>query len=559
MDVYLSNHRRHTFPRPSAVTVIFLTLIALAGPWGCDSRPGGGPGQAREGGVFIWKTAGEVENLDPAAILFLTDWQIASLVYEGLVAFGPDFETIRPLLAQSWDVSPDGRRWVFTLRPDTFFQDDPCFPGGRGRRVVSADVRDSLERVAAPGGASSNFYLLAGKLEGLDSFHDGQAPAIAGIRLLDDRRIEFRLTRPYVNFLKVLATPTCYVVPKEATAYYGDRFATHPVGSGPFKPIRFLPLKEIVFRRHSRYWGRSADGTRLPYLEGILVRFDSSPNQLAAEFIKGENYLLTTTESENQRLRHETACQLIMTRPELSFRCFGVSLDTGGPLARQAPLRRAAALAFDRAALARSLADSGFQPAQTLAPPAFLNNPDWGWLPHDPGAARLLFGQSPALPPGKPIVVASNIDGVDVKQLLDSLRSAGVNCVLAHQPVDYYGYIVRERPDLFRVSYTPSLPDPLEYYSLFYSRNSREINLTGYRNPAYDTLYEASERERDPRRRRQLHLQMERILREDVPAIYLQHGQSDVLVAAPFVRGMKARLSVLDFSEVWLEKQDVSP
>ena len=187
------------------------------------------------------------ETFDPPRIAFLPDWEMASLIYEGLVGYGDDAAGLRPVLAERWQELDGGRRWIFHLRGDVFFHDDPCFPGGRGRRFTAQDVIYTFERLANPKTDSPNWYLLAGKVEGIDAFHAGRAFSIQGIRMLDDGRVEFRLTKTYASFLKSLATQIGMIAPREAVEYYGSEFGNHPVGTGPFRLARRKALEQYSF------------------------------------------------------------------------------------------------------------------------------------------------------------------------------------------------------------------------------------------------------------------------------------------------------------------------
>jgi oligopeptide transport system substrate-binding protein len=540
--------------RKSCSLVMVLSLLAV----GCSStglkQRAASP---RRGGAFKLIVQSPPETLDPHRIVFLPDYEMASLIYEGLTAQGSHESEIRPALAERWEALEGGRRWIFHLRANACFQDDPCFRGGRGRTLSSRDVVYSFERMASAKTDCANWYLFSGKVEGIDDFHAGRASSIRGVKALDDRRVEILLTKPYAAFLKILSTQAAMILPREAVEYYGEEFSNHPVGTGPFRLVRRKPLEQYLLGRNARYWRTDAQGGQLPYLDAIDVSIRSDANeagQLAA-LLKGDAYLFKAQQKLYDTLRNDPApagkFQLVGEAPPISLRFLGFALDTATPLARYAELRRAVAMAFDREGLVRQSPQVIPILAGTLVPSAFLKKVRGGH-PYDPDAAKTIFARYRRELEASPPTLGVNFQSDDLNLLRRNLTQAAVKTILQVRPLNYYEYIVKERPSIFRVSFTPSIFDAEDYYCLFYSKSSREVNLTGYRNPEYDSVLESAMAEMNPGKRSELFLRLEEILSLDVPAIYLNHGTPTYLLAAPRVRGMALRFILPDFTEAWL-------
>lgn len=493
--------------------------------------------------------------------MFLPDWEIASLICEGLTGQGNVVSEIRPVLAERWEELEGGRRWVFHLRANASFHDDPCFRDGRGRKLSSRDVVYTIERMASAKTDCANWYLFSGKIEGIDDFHAGRASSIGGVKALDDRRVEILLSRPYASFLKILSTQAAMIVPREAVEYYGAEFSNHPVGTGPFRLVRRKPLEQYLLARNARYWRTDAQGGHLPYLDSIDVSIRSDPNEAVqlASLLKGEAHLFAAHQKLYDTLKndpsHAGKFRLVGALPSLSLRFLGFSLDTGAPLARYPELRRAVAIAFDRKELVRQSPQVTPTLAETLVPSPFLKQARVAH-PYDPEAARTIFARHRRDLEAAPPTLGVNFPSDDLNLLRRNLTQAGVRTTLQIRPVNYYEYIVKERPSVFRVSFTPSFFDAEDYYCLFYSKSAREVNLTGYRNPEYDSVLEAAMAEMNPGKRSDLFRRLEEILSRDVPAIYLNHGTPTYLLAAPRVRGMALRFILPDFTEAWLEETD---
>ena len=192
-------------------------------------------------------TTSRIRGFDPAHALDEPTVRATGRLYEGLLQYAHKERPYRlePLLAAAMPtVSEDGLTWRFELRRGIYFVDDRCFTasGGKGRELVAADVVYSIMRIADTQVGSSGFWTLRGKIEGLDDFRAaslGEEPTdydlpIAGLRAIGTHEVEIRLTEPYPQLPWVLAMPYTFVVPREAVEYYGEQFANHPVGSGPY-------------------------------------------------------------------------------------------------------------------------------------------------------------------------------------------------------------------------------------------------------------------------------------------------------------------------------------
>ena len=176
--------------------------------------------------------------------MFQRVWQWGR-VYEGLYQY--DYKTrpyrVHPLLAEGMpEVSEDGLVYTIRLRPGILFQDDACFPEGRGREVCAADVVYSIKRIADVQNGSGGYWAFRGRIEGLDAFRaassDGPvdyAQEVEGLRALDEYTLQLRLTEPYPQLLWVLAMMYASVVPMEAVEHYGEELKRHPVGTGPYQ------------------------------------------------------------------------------------------------------------------------------------------------------------------------------------------------------------------------------------------------------------------------------------------------------------------------------------
>ena len=230
------------------------------------------------------QTAGP-NSLDPVRGSSTYDNMAASYVYESLLEY--EYLTrpykLKPCLLEDMpEVSEDGKTFTFKLRDDIFFHDDPCFEGGKGRKVVTDDVFYSLKRMADKDNQPKSWWLMQDTIKGFDDYKKTQneaeefdyAAPVSGMVKINDREFQIVLNQPFVRFFYTLAMFQTSVLPREAVDYYQEKFSRHPVGTGPFLLENWESGVQMVYRRNPNYRdvrypadpGMNADGTA-PYLD----------------------------------------------------------------------------------------------------------------------------------------------------------------------------------------------------------------------------------------------------------------------------------------------------
>ena len=504
------------------------------------------------GGRFKIILDDPVETLDPKNIIYRSDWKASFLIYEGLVGYSDSLNKIEPLLAKRWEIEDDGHLVRFHLRENVWFHDDPCFPDGKGRRVNADDVVFMLERLAHPVLPSYYYSLFSNTVKGISEFHSGIVDMIEGIKVIDDLTVEFHLDKPFAAFLKLLATPAAYIIPREAVNHYGNDFYRHPVGTGPFRLVVWKPIEELVFVKNEKYWAKDSFGHALPYLDEISIRFRKEGVVSVVEFLKGNNHVLRLDKKGLDNLfsdpgisEHVDVYESIM---DLGVRFYGIRQTPGSVLADHKLLRRAIAMSYDRRFLEDDLQDRVVT-SNSFVPEALLSNPELRYYPFNQRTAMQMIGGLDLQ--NVSIKIASSIYCPDLEELEKAITALGLTVDVTVQPMNYYGYIRSGEPDIFRVSMVPSFPDPIDIYSLLYSKSPPTLNLMGYHNPEFDAVFEQSLVEQDPEKRNELFLHLERIIYDDVPVLLLSHARPGYYVLPAYVKGFSLRYMFPDYRKIW--------
>src|SRR5919108_1359651 len=146
----------------------------------------------KRGGTLVVGMSQDLPGLDPHPSTSTITYQVLSLVYQGLVDFDRDLK-IKPVLAESWTTSADGRTWTFKLRKGVKFH--------HGRALAASDVKFTLERILDPKTAAR------GK---------GALSIIESVQAVDPQTVRVHLARPSGAFLSRVAGTYQAIIPPEA-------------------------------------------------------------------------------------------------------------------------------------------------------------------------------------------------------------------------------------------------------------------------------------------------------------------------------------------------------
>jgi len=229
------------FARPLSL-VLALALCGALLIAGCSQKPattttGGGENAAND--TFTFAQGADPRGLDPARVDDLESGKIIVNIYEGLTKYAADSTKVEPCLAESWEVSPDGLVYTFKLRQGVKFQDGTDF---------NADaVKVNLERQLPPKVDDNMPYA---------SFCFG---TIKTVEAVDPATVKITLTQPNTAFLANLAMGIAApIVSPKALADNNNSVMETPVGTGPYKFVKWNKGENVVLVRNDEYWGEKA-------------------------------------------------------------------------------------------------------------------------------------------------------------------------------------------------------------------------------------------------------------------------------------------------------------
>ena len=303
----------------------------------------------------------EPPHLDPtSAAAGAIDSVLYANVYEGLTRFAPDGSVV-PGLAESWDISEDGRTYTFTLRDGVTFHDGSSFE--------AADVVFALDRARAEDSTNAQKALF----EGIES-----------VEATDDRTVVVTLKAPDGQFLFNMAWGDAIVFPPENV----ENLETTPIGTGAFRFVDWRQGDSVILERNPDYWGEA------PALSGVTFKFISDPTAAFAATMSGDVDAFYSYPAPENLAQFEADPRFQVLEGSTEGETILAMNNARAPF-DDPRVREAVALAIDRQAIIDgAMYGYGTPIGSHFAP----HHPDYvdltGDTPHDPERARELLAEA---------------------------------------------------------------------------------------------------------------------------------------------------------------------
>ena len=463
----------------------------------------------KQGGRLV-RLYSDPPTLDPHLTTDAGSGGIIVEVFGGLVTIDPDLNIV-PDLAESWEVSPDGRTYTFHLRRDARFHD--------GKPVTAADVRWSLERASDPATQAPVAQQYLGDIVGVAARLEGTAQSIAGVKAIDDHTLALTIDAPKSYFLAKLTYPTGFVLDRDNVENATGTWTDRPNGTGPFHLAEY-ELGEII--RLTRNEGYHLGPPYLDEVEFIL----SGGNRMIM-YENDEIHVTGVGLADLERVKDPASTlNLELHRSPPDFSVFYIGMNVNEPPLDDPKVRQALNLAFDRQTIAATVYEGLVNPAKSIIPPGFPSyNPDLAGYEFDPEKARQLLAKSSygdSLD-SLPLITLSIPSGfgaalpLHLEVLLQEWANMGVRVEI--QQTEYATFIQdlhQKRFQMYEFGWIADYPDPQNFLDILFHSKS-ENNHINYSNPQVDTLLEQARVEPDQATRFQLYNRIEEMILADAP------------------------------------------
>jgi oligopeptide transport system substrate-binding protein len=486
----------------------------------------------------------EPPTLDPSLATDTTSYTILNNLMEGLTQFDKDFRPV-PALAESWEVSDDGKTYTFKIRDGVKWTD--------GKPLKAGDFEYSWKRILNPATGGDYAYFLY-DIENAEEYNTGKIkdPDKVGVKALDDKTLQVKLKRPASYFPSLLAFMSTYPIRKDIVEKYGLKW-TEPgniTTLGPYKLASWKHHDHIILTKNPDYWGEQ------PKVEKVKLIMNENPSSALAQYEAGQlDYADSKSIPPLEVPRLKDLDDFVTT---FQFRNNYIAFNVEKPPFDNPLVRKAFAASIDRQSIVNLIQGAGMVTTSWIPKNMLGYNADIG-IKFDPEQAKKWLAEA-GYPGGKgfPEVTFLWPDVSNNRVIAEALHSMwneylGIDVELNNQEWKVYlSTINTDPPEIHRAGWGADFPDPHNFMSLFTCNSGN--NRTRWCNQEYDALVEKAASEQDPAKRKELYDKAQIILTEKDVAIapfYITNQQNMI---KPYVKGLDPNpLDLLLFKNVYFE------
>jgi peptide/nickel transport system substrate-binding protein len=463
-------------------------------------------------------------NFDPRVGTDEQSQRVSQLVYSRLMDLDENLRVV-PGVADRME-NPDPLTYIVYLRSGVRFHD--------GHELTAADVVYTFNSFLDPDFVS----VLKGAYRMVES-----------ITALDDYRVQFTLKEPFGSFPIQLVMP---VVPAGA----GDSQRTFPIGTGPYRFVRYAVDEQVELSAFEGYW----DG--LPQNAGVILRIVPDETMRGLELRKGSADLTINDASPDVAHQLEEDGLQVVEAQGVDYAYVGLNMRD--PVLQDKRVRHAIGYAIDRQAIVDYLRRGLARPAVgVLSPVAWAFEPDVHQFHRDVERAKRLLdeagypdpdGDGPL--PRLQLSLKTSTDEffrLQATVLQQNLRDVGIDVdVRSYEFATFYADVLKGNFQLFTLQWV-GVTDPDMLRRVFHSEQVPPVgfNRGYYSNPEVDRLIDLATSAPTDAERRQYYGEAQKAVAEDAPYISLWY-KTNIAVAQPNISGMRltAQASFLPLKDV---------
>ena len=505
-----------------------------------------------EGDWLIWALSVEPKTLNLISVNsdIYARWMMFENVFEPLLTYDYNEVKLKPLLAKSYEISPDGLEVTITLRDDIHFSD--------GVPITADDVIFTYQTVINPKIDAANLAQLYIEVKGVEK--------------IDEKTVRFTMKRPYFKALEILSFWDIGIYPKHLYEYKtGEEFnkrISNFIGSGPYVFEKWDSGDKVTFRKNENYWGEK------PKIEKIVYKFILNDKARLQALQTGNADMIVPAPEQyvevikDANFTKNFKCLAYWT-PGTPF--FYIGWNENTPFFADRRVRLAMTEMLDRKALIKHLLKNS---GKEITGPFYIfseeNDPNIQPWPYDPSKAAELLDEAGWKD--------NDGDGVRDKDgipfrfkfsyatdyglyqnlaniLKDSAAKVGIE--VTPDPVEWSVLITRLPEHKFEAVIMGWGGDIVEdYYQIFHSSQieNRGANYVCFRNTEADNLLEEIRRTIDDEKRIKLSRQLHNLLHYEQPYTFVFSRPTYRIVSPRFENVIVHKLGLKE--EEWFVPKD---
>lgn len=519
----------------TALAALTLGLAACGGKKEETAAAGGDSGAAASGAsTLVYCSEGSPSGFDPGQYTDGATFDAAAhTLYNGLVQFKIGTTDVEPGLAESWEVSEDGKTYTFKLRQGVKFHTTDYFTPSRD--FNADDVVFTFQRMLD----KEHPYNKAYPAEFPYAADMGMVEDVASVEKVDDHTVKMTLKKVNAPFLQNLAMPFAYVL----SAEYADKLTaagkqadinTQPVGTGPFVLKSYQKDQQIRYVKHPDYWNK--DNVKL---DNLIFAITKDSGVRAQKVEAGECSLSRYNKVAEVEAAKKSGKVNVESREGYNTGYLSIN-SREGRIGSDVRVREALDLAIDKDAIINAVFAGAGKRAAGLLPPS-----QWGVdtnlkpSAYDPERAKALLKEA-----GKenasielwymPVQRPYNPNAKLMAEMIQAdWAKVGLNAKLVtYEWGEYLSRGKKGEADSMLIGWTGDNGDPDNWFGNLLSCGAvGGSNYGGFCDKEFDKTVVDARSTIDKDERTALYMKAQEQLVEKKPAVYIAHSVTDALLA----------------------------
>ncbi|MFZ0612412.1 MAG: ABC transporter substrate-binding protein [Desulfobacterales bacterium] len=497
-----------------SVFALFLAATAVAAP--------------KPGGTLVFGRGGDSVGLDPAYETDGNSFMICDNVFEALVFYKDESTALEPGLAQDWKIAPDGKTYTFHLRKGVKFHDGTPLDANAvvfsiGRMMKDRKVKFTGKGLEIPAQERPPEYWVSMEMDDI----------VESIEAVDDTTVVFKLKKVNAPFMANMGMDFADIISPTAFLKDPKEFIRNPVGTGPFKFVKWVKDDRIILEKNPDYWNKTGG----PYLDQLVFRSIPENSVRFLELKTGNIHICQFPNPADIALAEKDKSLKLVSQPGMNIGYVGYNL-TKEPWKSNVNLRKAVAHAINRTAIVDNIYQGLGQVAKNPIPPTM-----WGYNDKVPGyvfdvAQAKDYLKKAGFADGNklgeitlwsmPVPRPYNPEGLKVGEAMAAdLAKVGITAKVVTFEWGTYLKRQREQPaemDMFQLGWTGDNGDPDNFLAVLFDGLASSAVRTQWHNEKYHQLMIKGRETIDQEKRAEIYQEAQQLLYDECPVIPIAHS-----------------------------------
>jgi ABC-type transport system substrate-binding protein len=481
----------------------------------------------KKGGTLVFGRGGDSVGLDPAYETDGNSFMICDNILEALVFYKDESTAMEPGLATSWEISPDGLTYTFKLRKGVKFHDGTAFNADAvvfsiGRMMKNRNVKFYGKGVEIPKQERPPEYWVS---MGMDDTVDL-------IEAVDDSTVVFKLKKIQAPFIANMGMDFADIISPTAFMKDPKGFVRNPVGTGPFKLVKWTKDDRINLEANKDYW----DKEKGPYLSKLIFRVIPENSVRFLELKAGNVSMIDFPNPADIDMARKDPKLQVISQQGMNIGYLGFNHKK--ELWKNLKLRLAIAHAINRKAIVDKIYQGMGEVAKNGIPPTMWSyNKEVPGYQYDVALAKKYLAEA-GYPDGKglpeitlwsmPVARPYNPEGLKVGvAMIGDLGKVGINARIVSY--DWGTYLKRQREhsqdmDLFQLGWTGDNGDPDNFLAVLFDGMESPAVRTQWQNEDFHKMMEEGRTTTDQAKRAEIYKKAQQLMYDECPVIPIAHS-----------------------------------